>query len=105
MDTSEQDLRRQAERRVKAKRDFRSNLVSYVVVNAFLIGVWAFTGAGYFWPGWVLLGWGVGLVFHWWDVYGRKPVTEDEVRREMDRLRAEGAAIDPPASPNPDQEG
>ena len=38
-----------------------SDTFAYVVINAFLIGVWAVTGAGYFWPGWVLAGWGVGL--------------------------------------------
>jgi hypothetical protein len=27
-----------------------------------LIVIWATTGAGYFWPIWPLLGWGVGLV-------------------------------------------
>ena len=31
------------------------------MVNAFLIGVWALTGHGYFWPAWVLGGWGIGL--------------------------------------------
>jgi hypothetical protein len=25
-----------------------------------------------------------------WDVYGRKPITEDEIRREAERLRSEG---------------
>lgn len=29
---------------------------SYVVINAFLIAIWALTGMGYFWPMWVLLG-------------------------------------------------
>ena len=27
-----------------------------------LIVIWATTGAGYFWPIWPILGWGVGLI-------------------------------------------
>ena len=41
----------------------------------------------YFWPAWVLLGWGVGLVLNVWDVYFRRPVTERDIDREMDRMR------------------
>jgi class 3 adenylate cyclase len=36
----------------------------YVSVNLFLIGVWAASGGGYFWPIWPILGWGVGLALH-----------------------------------------
>ena len=34
----------------------------YLAVNLLLIVIWAATGAGYFWPIWPLLGWGVGLM-------------------------------------------
>lgn len=34
-----------------------------------------------------LLGWGIAVAFNAWDVYGRRPVTEDQIRREMERLR------------------
>jgi len=33
-----------------------------------------------------LAGWGIGLVFHAWDVYRAEP-SEAETSREMDRLR------------------
>jgi hypothetical protein len=39
------------------------------------------------WPIFVTFGWGIGLVFHAWDTYGRKPVTEGEIQREEARLR------------------
>ncbi len=77
--------RAQARKRVEARRKLVSDLVSYIVVNAFLIGVWAITGAGYFWPGWVLAGWGMGLVLHAWDVYWRKPISEDDIDAELRR--------------------
>ena len=36
---------------------------AYVAVSVLLVAIWAFTGAGYFWPIWPILGWGIG-VFH-----------------------------------------
>ncbi len=35
---------------------------AYLIVNALLILIWAITGFGYFWPGWVLAVWGVHLI-------------------------------------------
>jgi len=71
--------------RLKAKRAFQANLVSFVLVNALLIGIWAVSGGGFFWPVFVLLGWGFGLAMHAWQVYGKKGITEDDVQREMRR--------------------
>ena len=31
-------------------------------VNVLLVAIWAFTGAGYFWPAWVIAWWGFALV-------------------------------------------
>jgi hypothetical protein len=72
-----------ARKRVEKKHKLRGDLVAYVVINVFLIGAWAATGFGYFWPGWVLAGWGVLLLLDAWNVYYRRPVTDDEVDREM----------------------
>ncbi len=92
--TSDEGLREQAFRRVKKRRDLHTHAFAYLVVNLLLWGVWAVIGAtshSWFpWPLWVTLGWGLGLAFNAWDVYGRHPITEDEVRREMDRLRTTG---------------
>ncbi|HEX6221977.1 MAG TPA: hypothetical protein VF115_12855 [Acidimicrobiia bacterium] len=33
------------------------------------------------------MGWGIGVAFHAWDVYGRKPITEEEILKEEARLR------------------
>ena len=45
-----------------ARTAFIVHARAYVVVNAFLLAVWALTGAGYFWPAWVILGWGLAVV-------------------------------------------
>ncbi len=72
-----------ARRRVEKKRKFRGDVVAYVVINAFLIGVWAATGLGYFWPGWVLAGWGVVLVLDAWNAFFRQPVTNADIEDEL----------------------
>lgn len=83
--TDEQDQRKQAIDRLKNKRAFWQNLVAYVVINAFLVAIWAMGDRGYFWPAWVMAGWGIGVVMHAWTVFGQKPITEDEIQREMRR--------------------
>ena len=84
---TEEDLREQAVKRLNKKRDFRTHLLMYVLVNAMLVVIWAVTNTGFFWPIFPILGWGIGVAANAWDVYGRKPITEDEIRREADRLR------------------
>jgi len=77
--------RERARRRVQDRRDFGAHLVAYVVVNSFLVLVWAITGAGYFWPVWVMGAWGIGLVLHAWEVFVRRPVTEADIDAELRR--------------------
>lgn len=77
--------REQARKRVERKHKFRGDDVAYVLINAFLIGIWAFSGAGYFWPGWVLAGWGVMLALDAWNLFFRRPISEEEVDTEMRR--------------------
>ena len=84
---SEQQLRERAVQRLKKKRDFHTHVLIYVAVNAFLVAIWAVTSGGYFWPIFPILGWGIAVVANAWDVYGRKPISEEEIRREADRLR------------------
>ena len=80
--TSDRD---RARKRLQDRRDFGSHAVAYVVINAFLIGVWALTGGGYFWPAWVLGAWGAGLVLHAWETFAHQPLTEADVDAEVER--------------------
>jgi hypothetical protein len=75
--------REAARKRIERKRKLGGDLIAYVVINGFLIAVWAVTGAGYFWPGWVLGGWGALLLLDAWSVYLRKPPTEGDIDREL----------------------
>lgn len=84
------DEREAARLRLQARREFISHMVAYVVINGFLVAAWAVTGAGYFWPAWVIGGWGVALLLHTWDVFLRHPVTEADIDNELQRRRSRG---------------
>ena len=49
---------------VPARRSRPVHWRSFVVVNLTLIAIWALAGFGPFWPGWVLLWWGLGIALH-----------------------------------------
>jgi hypothetical protein len=52
--------RASARNRVERRRRYPlGGLVAYIVVISFLVALWAMTGAGYFWPAYVIAGWGV----------------------------------------------
>jgi uncharacterized membrane protein YecN with MAPEG domain len=86
--SSEEDLRKEAVASLNRKRAFKQTAFAYVVVNLVLIGIWALSGADYFWPIWVIGGWGIGLAFQAYGAYGqRRGISEDEVAREMQRLK------------------
>jgi hypothetical protein len=74
--------RAEARKRIEKRRNLLATLVAYVVVNAGFVSVWAVTGRGYFWPGWVIALWGVGMVLGLFD-YLRRPITESDVDAEL----------------------
>jgi hypothetical protein len=84
---TDDELRERAIHQLKKKRDFRTHIFIYVLVNVMLVVIWAVTGSGFFWPVFPIIGWGIGVAANAWDVYGRKPITEDEIRRETERLQ------------------
>jgi class 3 adenylate cyclase len=55
---------RPARRRSALETSVRIHFTVYVLVNLMLIGIWAASGAGYFWPIWPILGWGIGVGAH-----------------------------------------
>jgi len=74
-----------ARQRLDQRRVLQGPLVAYVGVNAFLVLVWAFTGAGYFWPAWIMAAWGVAMVLGLWDRL-RGPIRRADVDAELRRI-------------------
>jgi hypothetical protein len=33
---------------------------------------------------WPILGWEIGVAFHYWAVFRQKPISEEDIRREME---------------------
>jgi signal transduction histidine kinase len=54
-----------------ARRTLQTHAVIYALVMALLVFIWLTTGAGYFWPQWSIVGWGLLLALHGWFAEGR----------------------------------
>ena len=103
MHTSEELSR--AKKRVKAKKDFYQHLMSYAIVNSFLFALNLITSPGYLWFVFPLMGWGVGLAFHYVGVFGipgfdilSKEWEDREIEREL-RQGNQGVAPNKTAKP------
>ena len=83
---SDEERRERAITRLKKRRDFHADLFAYVVVNTFVVIIWAMTGTGFFWPIFLMLAWGVGVIFHARDTYWGDEPSEERIRREMQHL-------------------
>lgn len=84
----ETELRERALKRLKKRRDFRGHLLVYVLVNTFLVVVWAATTpGGFFWPIFPIVGWGIGVVMNAWDAYVATDIGEEDIAREVERIR------------------
>jgi hypothetical protein len=79
-------IREQARKRVQDRRNLQGGVVAYIVVNGFLVALWALTGRGYFWPGWVMAAWGLGMILGIWN-YVQGTVSEEQVDQELRRMR------------------
>ena len=87
-EASGQSSRERAVTQLKKRRDFRTHLVVYLLFNGFLTVIWALTDLhGFFWPIFLIAGWGIGLVMNAWDVYWRHEITEGDIQHEIERER------------------
>jgi class 3 adenylate cyclase len=69
-------------------QSFKTHLTLYLLVNVFLIGIWAASGGGNFWPIWPILGWGLGVAAHGATLVGvgsgsRRPADQGAVTTEQ----------------------
>ncbi|HWT93232.1 MAG TPA: 2TM domain-containing protein, partial [Solirubrobacteraceae bacterium] len=50
---------------VAARESFPDHLRTYLAVITMLVVIWALTGAGFPWPVFPAMGWGIGVLSHW----------------------------------------
>ena len=88
---SEEEIYEEAKKRVKAKKDFYVHLAAYLCVNTFLIIIWAVTTSGVFpWFVFPLGGWGIGLAFHFLDVFVlQRKLDRTAIEKEAQRIKRE----------------
>ena len=84
---SDEELQAFAVKRLKGKREFWQHFAIYLIVNAALVGIWALGDGGYFWPGWVIFGWGIGIAFQAWNTFFSRPISDADVEREIRNLK------------------
>lgn len=72
--------------RRKDRRDFVALLASSAVTIAVMVVIWAATGAGSFWPIWVVFGLGVVLLGSAWRTFSPQQTgRRDDADRDLDR--------------------
>lgn len=70
----------------KRRVSFKNHLATYLIINAFLWGIWLFysDGDSGYWPIWTTGGWGIGLLFHFLGAYVFP--RENSVEREYEKM-------------------
>lgn len=101
-------VRELAVKEIERKRRFQTRAFGAAAIAALLVTIWAISeyhNAGgwptggfsqsssipHKWNSWIvypLFGLGLFVVIDWWQTHRRRPITEEQIRREMDRLRS-----------------
>ena len=86
---SDEELRNKARKIAKKKSDFFIHLVIYIAVNVFLTAQWwVIAGPGsFYWPVFVLFGWGIGIALHAIDVYRGDEYIDKKTEEEYQKLK------------------
>jgi len=87
---SDADLRMKAQRRAKDIVGFYIHFTCYVAVNFFLFVLWAFpnpSGLVFPWPIFTTIGWGIGIIFHFYAVIGGGRMQDKIAEEEYQRMK------------------
>ncbi len=92
---------REARKRVKSKKEFFEHLTVYIVMSIFFFLLNALTAFGNWWFYWPILGWGIGVMFHYFEVFGFPGIPnmseeweEEQIREEMKKLEQRNSSYD-----------
>jgi len=103
----DEQVRKLAVEQIERKRRFQTRAFGAAAVAVLLVIIWAITeyqNAGgwptsglsqsssipHKWNSWIvypLVGLGLFVAIDWWQTRRHRPITEEQIRREMDRLR------------------
>ena len=85
---SEDEIYEQASQKVRERKRFYGGLVTYLIVNAVLIVIWALSGRGYPWFLWPLGIWGAFVLGHGLRifVFGEKS-DHEAIEKEVEKIK------------------
>lgn len=87
---TEEEIYKEASKRVKEKKRFYSGLATYAVVNAVLVVIWALSGRGYPWFLWPLGIWGVFVLGDFLRIFVFGKGSDDEaIKKEVEKMKRE----------------
>ena len=89
---SDEQMMKIAKERVYARRSFKQHFVTYILVNTFLVVIWFVTydETDIFWPVFPIMGWGLGLFFHYIKTRAILAGSEkDDIMKEFHKLKDE----------------
>ena len=81
-------LRKEAKKRIKAKKQAKQLTGVFLIIWAMFIGIWIAQGMNqHFWPIYPILAMSVPLGFAYWGAYGpSQTITDSQVDEEMRRM-------------------
>lgn len=84
------DIREVARKRIKARREFWTMVMIFVVITILLNVIWYITSgvSGYYWPMWPMIGFGIAIVFNALSTFGpgSMPITDQRIDAEIRRM-------------------
>lgn len=108
MNQDEDLIYQKAKKKVKAKKEFYKHLSAYVSVISVLAIINIFTSPFHFWFIYPAMGWGIAIVFQYFDVFGIPGIPsggnptqeweEEEIEKEVNRMRRTKRYSTPPPS-------
>ena len=103
MSNPDSEAYRRAAKKVKAKKEFYNHFSTYLVMAVFFFLLNAVTAWGHWWFYWPMLGWGIGVLFHYIDAFGLPGVENvDEPDWEEQAIQEELRKMGYPTKPERD---
>jgi hypothetical protein len=92
---------KEARKKVKSKKEFYEHVTVFAVMGVFFFLLNALTAFGNWWFYWPIMGWGIGVLFHYFEVFGFPGIPEmseeweeNQIQKEMKRLEETNNPLD-----------